>query len=81
MSVRVLAPAAFFFVAFAPEALPADAPDTRRAIRAEACRIAAEKQVPPRLVDRAVADRQRAAFIAECIAELERRGGANQSRN
>jgi hypothetical protein len=81
MSVRVLAPAALFFVAFAPEAFAADAPDNRRAIRAEACRTAAEKQVPPRLVDRAVGDRQRAAYIAECIAEAERRGGTSQSRN
>jgi hypothetical protein len=80
MSVRVLAPAALIFVAFSPGAFAADAPDTRRAIRAEACRINAEKHIPQRIVDRAVADRQRAAFIAECIAELERRA-AGQAVN
>lgn len=80
MSVRVTAPAALLFAALSPFAFAADAPDTRRAIRAEACRINAEQHVPPRIVDRAVADRQRAAFIAECIAELERRA-ASQSRN
>ena len=80
MRLTLLAPAALLSLAVVPEAIAADTPDHRRAIRAEACRIAAEKQVPSRIVDRAVADRERAALIAECIAEAERKNATGAIR-
>jgi hypothetical protein len=67
MLTPVYSIAALIGIAIATPAMAEMKPEVRQAVRLEACRIQAEKTVPDRLIDQAIAVRKRAAVIADCV--------------